>query len=123
MNDLKVTALAGGVGGAKLLVGLARVVYGDALTAIVNTGDDTIVYGVHVAPDVDIVTYWLAGVADTARGWGLRDDSRWWMRWAGSVSRAGFAWEIGIWPPACIAPSDSRRGRLCRWSPTRYGSL
>jgi LPPG:FO 2-phospho-L-lactate transferase len=63
------------VGGAKLLVGLARVVDGDALTAIVNTGDDTTVYGVHVAPDVDIVTYWLAGVADTARGWGLRDDS------------------------------------------------
>ena len=71
---MKVTALAGGVGGAKLLSGLAAVL-GDDLTAIVNTGDDHVVYGVHVSPDVDIVTYWLAGVADTRRGWGLEGDS------------------------------------------------
>lgn len=45
------------------------------LTVIVNTGDDTEIYGVHVSPDVDIVTYWLAGVADTSRGWGIRDDT------------------------------------------------
>jgi LPPG:FO 2-phospho-L-lactate transferase len=71
---VKVTALAGGVGGAKLLRGLARVL-GDDLTAIVNTGDDHVVYGVHVSPDLDIVTYWLAGIADTRRGWGLRGDT------------------------------------------------
>jgi LPPG:FO 2-phospho-L-lactate transferase len=71
---VKVTALAGGVGGAKLLSGLAAVL-GDDLTAIVNTGDDHVVYGVHVSPDLDIVTYWLAGVADTRRGWGLEGDS------------------------------------------------
>jgi LPPG:FO 2-phospho-L-lactate transferase len=70
---MKVTALAGGVGGAKLLVGLDRA--GVELTAIINTGDDTEVYGVHVSPDVDICTYWLAGLADTERGWGLRDDT------------------------------------------------
>jgi LPPG:FO 2-phospho-L-lactate transferase len=72
---VKVTALAGGVGGAKLLVGLQRVVAPGLLTAIVNTGDDADVYGVRVCPDVDIVTYWLAGVADTERGWGLRGDT------------------------------------------------
>ena len=72
---MRVTALAGGVGGAKLLVGLQRALAPGELTAVVNTGDDAIVYGVHVSPDVDIVTYWLAGVADVDRGWGLRGDT------------------------------------------------
>lgn len=73
---MNVTALAGGVGGAKLLVGLARALgpHGQ-LTAIVNTGDDAVIYGLHVSPDVDIVTYWLAGRADTERGWGIEGDS------------------------------------------------
>jgi LPPG:FO 2-phospho-L-lactate transferase len=70
---VKVAALAGGVGGAKLLVGLQRVA--SDLTAVVNTGDDAVMYGVRVSPDVDIVTYWLAGIADRKRGWGLRDDT------------------------------------------------
>ena len=72
---MNVTALAGGVGGAKLLVGLQRALDPGALTAIVNTGDDAVLYGVHVSPDIDIVTYWLAGIADFDRGWGLREDS------------------------------------------------
>jgi LPPG:FO 2-phospho-L-lactate transferase len=74
---VKVAALAGGVGGAKLLVGLDRALRqpDDELTAIVNTGDDAVIYGVHVSPDVDIVTYWLAGVADFQRGWGLAGDT------------------------------------------------
>lgn len=72
---MKVTALAGGVGGAKLLVGLARALDEGALTAVVNTGDDAVIYGLHVSPDVDIVTYWLAGRADTERGWGLKGDT------------------------------------------------
>jgi LPPG:FO 2-phospho-L-lactate transferase len=71
----RVTALAGGVGGAKLLVGLARATSPEHLTVIVNTGDDAEIYGVHVSPDVDIVTYWLAGIADTDKGWGIRGDS------------------------------------------------
>ena len=70
---MKVTALAGGVGGAKLLVGLAEVV--EDLTAVVNTGDDSEIYGVHVSPDLDIVTYWLAGLADLERGWGIKGDT------------------------------------------------
>lgn len=72
---MKVTALAGGVGGAKLLIGLQEVLASDELTAVINTGDDAELYGVHVSPDVDIVTYWLAGLADPATGWGLAGDS------------------------------------------------
>lgn len=73
---MNVTALAGGVGGAKLLVGLARALARDGrLTAVVNTGDDASVYGLHVSPDVDIVTYWLAGRADYERGWGIAGDT------------------------------------------------
>jgi LPPG:FO 2-phospho-L-lactate transferase len=56
-------------------VGLQRVLEPGRLTAIVNTADDATLYGVHVSPDVDIVTYWLAGLADTQRGWGLSGDS------------------------------------------------
>lgn len=80
LRSMKVTALAGGVGGAKLLVGLDRALRArpeehNRLTAIVNTGDDADVYGLRVSPDVDIVTYWLAGIADTERGWGIRGDT------------------------------------------------
>jgi LPPG:FO 2-phospho-L-lactate transferase len=72
---MEVAALAGGVGGAKLLVGLQEVLPPGHLTAIVNTGDDDSIYGVHVSPDVDIVTYWLAGIADRERGWGISGDT------------------------------------------------
>ena len=72
---MKVTALAGGVGGAKLLVGLERVVAPADLAAVVNVADDETIYGVLVSPDVDIVTYWLAGLADRERGWGLAGDT------------------------------------------------
>ena len=75
---MKVTALAGGVGGAKLLVGLQEML-GQDLTAIVNTADDAEMFGVHVSPDVDIVTYWLAGIADRKRGWGIEGDSFSWL--------------------------------------------
>ncbi|MGH2807344.1 MAG: 2-phospho-L-lactate transferase [Actinomycetota bacterium] len=72
---MKITCLAGGTGGPKLLVGLARIVEGEDLTAIVNTADDDVIYDVYVSPDVDIVTYWLAGIGDMERGWGLRGDT------------------------------------------------
>jgi LPPG:FO 2-phospho-L-lactate transferase len=72
---MKVTALAGGVGGAKLLIGLQKAMGAQGLTAVVNTADDAEIYGLHVSPDIDIVTYWLAGIADRERGWGLVGDS------------------------------------------------
>ena len=67
---MKVAALAGGIGAGKFLRGLVRVVPPEDVTAIVNTGDDIEVHGLHVSPDVDSVTYWLAGLHDPERGWG-----------------------------------------------------
>jgi LPPG:FO 2-phospho-L-lactate transferase len=67
---VRVTALAGGTGAAKLLRGLAACLAPGDLTVIGNTGDDTEVWGLHVSPDLDTVTYALAGVLDVARGWG-----------------------------------------------------
>jgi LPPG:FO 2-phospho-L-lactate transferase len=67
-----VVLLSGGTGGAKLARGLVDAC--DALTVVANTGDDVDVYGVHVSPDPDLVTYWLADEIDE-RGWGLRDDT------------------------------------------------
>jgi len=70
-----IAALCGGVGAARFLRGLARAVDPRAITAIVNTGDDRDFYGVHVSPDLDIVTYTLAGRVDERRGYGLAGDS------------------------------------------------
>jgi len=72
---MKVTALAGGVGGAKLAEGLAQILSPDDLTIIVNTGDDFIHYGLSISPDLDTVCYTLAGMANPSTGWGLRDES------------------------------------------------
>lgn len=74
-KNLKVTALAGGVGGAKLLVGLDKVLYSGKLTAIVNTGDDFTHFGLHISPDLDSVCYALAGLADPLHGWGRQDET------------------------------------------------
>jgi LPPG:FO 2-phospho-L-lactate transferase len=71
----RVVALAGGVGAARFLSGLVRVVPPECVTAIVNTGDDRVFYGVHVSPDVDIVTYTLAGRVERTRGYGLEGDT------------------------------------------------
>ncbi len=70
-----ITALAGGVGAAKFLTGLVRVVREDDLTVVVNTGDDIELYGLHISPDLDIVAYTLAGIVDEEKGWGIRGDT------------------------------------------------
>jgi LPPG:FO 2-phospho-L-lactate transferase len=70
-----ITALAGGVGAARFLTGLVKVIDPKDLTVIVNTGDDKEFYGLHVSPDVDIVTYTLAGIVDNGKGWGLAGDT------------------------------------------------
>ncbi len=72
---MDVAALAGGVGAGKFLRGLARAVGEERVTAIVNTADDVVMHGLHVSPDLDSVTYWLADVADRERGWGRRGES------------------------------------------------
>jgi LPPG:FO 2-phospho-L-lactate transferase len=70
-----IVVLAGGVGGARFLQGLVQLVPQDQIVAIVNTGDDRPFYGLHVSPDLDIVTYTLAGIVDETHGWGIRDDT------------------------------------------------
>jgi LPPG:FO 2-phospho-L-lactate transferase len=69
-----IVALCGGVGAARFLSGLVRVVNPEDVVAVVNTGDDREFYGVHVSPDLDIVTYTLAGLVDRAQGYGLEGD-------------------------------------------------
>lgn len=72
---MNVVVLSGGVGGARLVDGLARALPGGALVAIVNTGDDFVHLGLHVSPDVDTVMYTLAGLAHEERGWGLAQET------------------------------------------------
>ena len=70
-----VAYLSGGVGGARLLDGLARVLRPEQLSAIINTGDDLTHWGLRICPDIDTVLYTLSGLGDAKRGWGLRGES------------------------------------------------
>lgn len=70
----RVVALCGGVGGAKLALGLNRLIGAD-LTVVVNTGDDFEHLGLHVSPDIDTVVYTLSGLSDVERGWGRADET------------------------------------------------
>ncbi len=70
-----ILALAGGVGGAKLALGLARLLPPEELTVVVNTGDDETFHGLHVSPDLDTVMYSLAGLANPDTGWGLAGET------------------------------------------------
>jgi LPPG:FO 2-phospho-L-lactate transferase len=70
-----ITTLAGGVGAAKFIRGLIERIPAQCLTVIVNTGDDEYFYGLHVSPDLDTVTYTLAGVVNRANGWGRARES------------------------------------------------
>ncbi len=72
---MKIVALAGGVGGAKLAHGLAQILKPEELTVIVNTGDDFEHYGLYICPDLDTVCYTLAGLANSETGWGRADES------------------------------------------------
>jgi LPPG:FO 2-phospho-L-lactate transferase len=67
--------LTGGTGGAKLIEGLAAEIDPAELTIICNTADDAIFYGLYVAPDIDTITYTLAGLSDVEKGWGLEADT------------------------------------------------
>jgi LPPG:FO 2-phospho-L-lactate transferase len=83
---LKIVALAGGVGGAKLAHGLAQNLAPRNLTVIVNTGDDFEHYGLYICPDLDTVCYTLAGLANSETGWGRLDET--WNA-IGNASRLG----------------------------------
>jgi LPPG:FO 2-phospho-L-lactate transferase len=75
MNREPIVALAGGIGAARFLDGLVRVVPPQQVFVIGNTGDDTEQHGLHVSPDLDTVTYTLAGMSDPVQGWGIKDET------------------------------------------------
>lgn len=70
-----IVVLAGGVGAARFLEGVVQVVPPADVTALVNTGDDITLHGLYISPDVDIVTYTLAGIVEESQGWGVRGDT------------------------------------------------
>lgn len=70
-----ITALAGGIGASKFLEGLSQAMPPEDISIIVNTGDDLEIFGLYVAPDLDIVTYTLAGLVNPDTGWGLTSDT------------------------------------------------
>jgi LPPG:FO 2-phospho-L-lactate transferase len=78
-----VTTLAGGVGAAKLLTGLAAAMEPSHITVIANTGDDIELHGLRICPDIDTVVYTLAGMVDPERGWGVQSDSFECLNWLG----------------------------------------
>jgi LPPG:FO 2-phospho-L-lactate transferase len=73
--SIRIAVLAGGLGGSRCVDSLARAAGPDAVTAIVNVGDDLEILGLHVSPDLDTVLYTLAGLLDEDRGWGVRDET------------------------------------------------
>jgi LPPG:FO 2-phospho-L-lactate transferase len=73
---MSIVALAGGVGAARFLEGLVQVVPPENVTVIINTGDDMANFmGLYISPDLDIVTYTLAGIVDSEKGWGIQGDT------------------------------------------------
>jgi LPPG:FO 2-phospho-L-lactate transferase len=87
---MSVTVLAGGVGAARFLRGLVEVVDPAAVTAVVNVGDDVVLHGLHVSPDLDTVTYTLAGAVNPETGWGLAGET--WQAMASLERFGGEAW-------------------------------
>jgi len=83
---MRLVALAGGTGAAKLLRGLDALLDRQSLTVVGNTGDDARIWGLHVSPDLDTICYALGGLLDEERGWGLRDES---FRTLGAMVRFG----------------------------------
>ena len=68
-------ALTGGTGGAKLIEGLSHEVDSAELTIVCNTADDFVLHGLNISPDLDTIMYTLAGMSDSAKGWGIQDDT------------------------------------------------
>jgi LPPG:FO 2-phospho-L-lactate transferase len=85
MNTVEVVALTGGIGGAKLALGLDRLLPAGTLACVVNTGDDFVHLGLHVSPDLDTTLYTLAALANPELGWGRRDETWSFMRALGEL--------------------------------------
>jgi LPPG:FO 2-phospho-L-lactate transferase len=88
MSGALVVALSGGVGGAKLALGLSRILPADELLVVANTGDDFEHLGLSISPDIDTLTYVLAGLDNQVQGWGRRDETWSFMETIGSLGGA-----------------------------------
>lgn len=93
-----ITVLAGGVGAARFLRGLVDAILPSDVTVIVNTGDDTVLHGLHISPDIDTVIYTLANAIDSERGWGLGQET-----WAAMTALKRYA---TVRPANSIAAPD-----------------
>jgi len=110
---MKIAALAGGVGGAKLVDGLSQLLPPNELTAIVNTGDDFDHWGLRICPDLDTVCYTLAGLSNSETGWGRHDET--WNTLAEISLLNGEAWfRVG---DRDLATHIERTGRLANGQP------
>jgi 2-phospho-L-lactate transferase/gluconeogenesis factor (CofD/UPF0052 family) len=110
---MKLVALAGGVGASKLLLGLARVMDPADLTIIANTGDDIELHGLHISPDLDIITYTLAGAVADGQGWGIAGDT---FQALHALGRYGRDTWFNLGAPICTVPTCSAGGgRRPRW--------
>src|SRR5215470_19218631 len=85
MSKRLVVALSGGVGGAKLALGLSLVLPADDLLVVANTGDDFEHLGLSISPDIDTLTYVLAGIDNPVTGWGRRDETWSFMETIGAL--------------------------------------
>ena len=90
-----VTVVCGGVGAARFLRALATVWPAEHTVGVVNTGDDCVLHGLNISPDLDTITYTLAGAIDPERGWGLRDET-----WRSMESLARY---VGVRPEGSSA--------------------
>lgn len=99
-----ITVLCGGVGAARFLTGLTLAVDPTEVTGIVNVGDDSVIHGLHISPDLDTITYTLAGSMNTETGWGLRDET-----WNAMEMLRFYGRGNGI------DPSDPVRGEAAGW--------
>jgi 2-phospho-L-lactate transferase/gluconeogenesis factor (CofD/UPF0052 family) len=117
-HDGFVLALSGGIGGAKLALGLSRVLPPGRLTVVANTGDDFEHLGLSISPDLDTLMYTLAGVDNPETGWGRRGET--WTFMAQLAARAGSSSATATLQPmssghaACVRARRSRRSpRIC----------
>jgi len=111
-----VVALSGGIGGAKLVCGLSRIVPADDLMVIANTGDDFEHLGLAISPDLDTVMYALAGLQEEQRGWGRRDET--WTFMAALAALNGETWfQLGDSDLALHVERGCARGKISRALP------
>jgi len=114
-----VLALSGGIGGAKLALGLSRVLPPGTLMVVANTGDDFEHLGLQISPDLDTLLYTLGGIDNPETGWGRRDET--WTFMGALEALGGETWfklGDGTLPPMSSAPGAGEPAKACRRSPT-----